>query len=406
MGSPSKQPAARLGDIDTGHPPAPPTPIITASGNVFINGIPAARITDAINCGGTIVVGSGNVLIGDTPPSGSPLAPGEWQDFIDSSIAAGPQSAYQSQQMRADTAVKYRGKAAGNDSWKGYYSDVAPKDRPAPASVQNPTERTGLEQANSAKPDVMPALPPPQQQQVIDNAGQQMQNAIANMVEGEMVTPEMLNLASTMMQAGASSVKNKQPTGSSAPSSTPNMNLDGGNIGFKTLGIVVDPKTSQQGRLLMQQYRQQYPDMSPVEIQRLARTTLETGDALPVISIAKPGDKFYKLIPTNEARGPSPGTVYWMDASQLDNLMRNQINIGSSFGLPNKTTASTYNVFEVTVKEAQAPLVFRSKIAPVIDDGVKKEGGQNQAIIPKRSAFSQPVKLLDNSGNPLQVKSG
>ena len=187
MGSPSKQPAARLGDIDTGHPPAPPTPIITASGNVFINGIPAARkgdmlaphhpgvriitegsgsvlinglpaarITDAINCGGTIVVGSGNVLIGDTPPSDSPLAPGEWQDFIDSSIAAGPQSAYQSQQMRADMAVKYRGKAAGNDSWKGYYSDVAPKDRPAPVSVQNPTERTGLEQANSAKPAPMP----------------------------------------------------------------------------------------------------------------------------------------------------------------------------------------------------------------------------------------------------------
>lgn len=98
MGSKSKQPAARLGDIDTGHPPSPPTPIITASsnvftngkpaarkgdklaphhpgvriitegsGSVFINGKPAVRVTDAINCGGKMAVGSGNVFIGDDP---------------------------------------------------------------------------------------------------------------------------------------------------------------------------------------------------------------------------------------------------------------------------------------------------------------------------------------------------
>ena len=149
MGSKSKQPAARLGDIDTGHPPAPPTPIITASGNVFINGRPAARkgdmlvphhpgvriitegsgsvlingkpaarITDAINCGGKIIVGSGNVLIGDSPPSGSPLAPGEWDEYIAASSTAKDPSPYQDQQMRADIAVKYHGKAGASASWQ------------------------------------------------------------------------------------------------------------------------------------------------------------------------------------------------------------------------------------------------------------------------------------------------
>ncbi len=106
MGSKSKQPAARLGDIDTGHPPSPPTPIITASSNVFtngrpaarkgdqlaphhpgvriitegsssvhINGKPAVRVTDAINCGGKMAVGSGNVFIGDDPQLEEPAPP-------------------------------------------------------------------------------------------------------------------------------------------------------------------------------------------------------------------------------------------------------------------------------------------------------------------------------------------
>jgi uncharacterized Zn-binding protein involved in type VI secretion len=103
MGSKQQQPAARLSDIDTGHPPSPPTPVITGSVNVLINsmpagrqgdmlvphhpgvrlinegsssvlinGQPAARVTDAINCGGVLITGSANVLIGDSPKQASP----------------------------------------------------------------------------------------------------------------------------------------------------------------------------------------------------------------------------------------------------------------------------------------------------------------------------------------------
>jgi hypothetical protein len=102
------------------------------------------------------------------------------------------------------------------------------------------------------------------------------------------------------------------------------VSLIGDTSGFNALGVVVDPKASQQGRLLMQQYRQQYPDMPLRDIETLARSTLQTGDTLPSVSIGKPGDKFYKLVPTAESRGPSPGTVYWMDGSQLDTVMRVQ----------------------------------------------------------------------------------
>ncbi|MEH6578925.1 MAG: type VI secretion system PAAR protein [Amphritea sp.] len=99
--------AARLGDIASGHGCFPPTPITSGSGDVLINGIPAARVGDsvaphgckdcpphgrniaagsatvfingkpaarlgdAISCGGSVNAGSGNVFIGD---SGSPLS--------------------------------------------------------------------------------------------------------------------------------------------------------------------------------------------------------------------------------------------------------------------------------------------------------------------------------------------
>ncbi len=101
--------AARLGDTCSGHGCFPATPIVAGSGDVFINGKPAARqgdtvllhacpcpkmphalhgrsisagsstvsingkpasrVGDAIGCGGSVAAGSGNVFIGDTPYS-------------------------------------------------------------------------------------------------------------------------------------------------------------------------------------------------------------------------------------------------------------------------------------------------------------------------------------------------
>ena len=92
--------ATRLGDNDTGHDACPPTALISASSNVLINGKGAgrkgdsyaphscdvhpshsgnisggsstvlingrmaARIGDSVSCGGTVVEGSPNVIIG------------------------------------------------------------------------------------------------------------------------------------------------------------------------------------------------------------------------------------------------------------------------------------------------------------------------------------------------------
>ena len=92
-------PATRLGDVDTGHGCFPPRPSAQGSPNVFVNGIPwhrqsdawqshccgpschpsnlaqgsstvfvnklqAGRITDPVACGSVVATGSGNVFAG------------------------------------------------------------------------------------------------------------------------------------------------------------------------------------------------------------------------------------------------------------------------------------------------------------------------------------------------------
>ena len=89
--------ATRLGDNDTGHDTCAPTALVTASANViingkgagrvsdsyaphgcvthsgviasgsasvYINGKAAGRIGDSVSCGGSVAVGSSNVMIG------------------------------------------------------------------------------------------------------------------------------------------------------------------------------------------------------------------------------------------------------------------------------------------------------------------------------------------------------
>lgn len=59
-------PAARLGD--TAMCVGPTDTIVSGSGTVLINGRPAARVGDRTAHGGMIILGSPNVLIGDSSP--------------------------------------------------------------------------------------------------------------------------------------------------------------------------------------------------------------------------------------------------------------------------------------------------------------------------------------------------
>lgn len=172
MGSDSRQPAARIGDIDTGHPPAPPTPVITGSTNVFINsrpaarkgdmlaphhpgirlisegsasvlinGKPAARITDSINCGGKLITGSFDVLIGNQPGGARNTIPRlELSEYLRESLK--PENIgltpREEVQLAADVAVKYRGPEGAIATWHDYFmsNELEPGDILDPAKAE------------------------------------------------------------------------------------------------------------------------------------------------------------------------------------------------------------------------------------------------------------------------------
>ena len=107
----SGKPAARLGDIGSGHGCFPPSPAMQGSPNILINNRPAVRqgdayvphgcsncpphgrnlsqgsptvlfnnreagrVGDPISCGGSDATGSGNVLIGAASPPGLTRSP-------------------------------------------------------------------------------------------------------------------------------------------------------------------------------------------------------------------------------------------------------------------------------------------------------------------------------------------
>ena len=110
----------RLGDLCTGHGCFPPRPSISASPNVyangipicrvsdsyaphgcsncpphpgnlvqgsptvFINGLPVSRIGDALNCGSSAMTGSPNVFIGNTPFGMTSVAAPQVAKLLDS----------------------------------------------------------------------------------------------------------------------------------------------------------------------------------------------------------------------------------------------------------------------------------------------------------------------------------
>lgn len=70
-------PAARMGDSLAAHGCAKCPPhgrsISSGSPTVFINGQPAARVGDSIDCGGSMIAGSGTVILDEQAPFGLPL---------------------------------------------------------------------------------------------------------------------------------------------------------------------------------------------------------------------------------------------------------------------------------------------------------------------------------------------
>jgi len=248
MGSKSKMPAARLGDIDTGHPPSPPTPVIMGSTNVLINsrpaarqgdmlvphhpgvrkitegsgsvkinGKPAARVTDGINCGGKLIIGSGNVLIGDQPEKArnSKLSVEVEEFFKEKSSSSTSQhlTPFESTQLAASIAVKYRGEEGAVETWHDHYMSNEPSTPP-----QTSAEKKGLQRAQA---EILKALKEDaelqkqiadnnQQSKTINPLSEKMIDAMGSLAEDDYATPAMEAIAGQMLSAVGASKADKK----------------------------------------------------------------------------------------------------------------------------------------------------------------------------------------------------
>lgn len=200
MGSFSRQPAGRLGDICSGHGCFPPTPIVAGSGNVsvngrplarqgdpvvahgckdcspharaiaggagsvLINGRPCARITDAVSCGGKVTAGSADVLVGDAPKNRNPITPAEWQAFMGRLTGAKqrPRTPHERAALAAEVAVRFRGPEGAVATWQEHYYRQLRQGGglPAVSSLSERAQLEGLQRAVAEhRRELAPTLP-------------------------------------------------------------------------------------------------------------------------------------------------------------------------------------------------------------------------------------------------------
>lgn len=162
------KPAARVGDVDTGHGKYPPTPVNSGAGSVTIGGKPAARVGDTlaphhrgvrviakgsssvmiagkpaarvgdpINCGGVLASGEGSVCIGDGPAktAAGPLSAAFTEFLVHLFKAPKPIHSPEARQALLDSiAVKYEPKFLG-DTVGQLKPEFAPKPIPKSKSI-------------------------------------------------------------------------------------------------------------------------------------------------------------------------------------------------------------------------------------------------------------------------------
>lgn len=176
-------PAARVGDTlaphacscGGGHGTHPRT-IAEGSSSVLINGKPAARTGDGISCGGVIISGSGNVIIGDTPYK-SPVAECAKQSVLNRlplvmlspALAATPVFAKSSLRGAGCTDAGTEEEPQDNFSGMSFYqAEPARPTKPTPATNNEPVQRAQTAKKKKPVPDTAESGPPQKEKSLFD----------------------------------------------------------------------------------------------------------------------------------------------------------------------------------------------------------------------------------------------
>lgn len=154
----------------------------------------------------------------------------------------------------------------------------------------------------------------------------------------------------------------------------------GDDIGdFKPRGL----NPSQVSQSTKNAMLKEYPSsLSPQLKERFLSDVLKSGSTSPVRLKMNSGGELFKVVPKGNTPNKSP---FYLRKSELDNLKKSG-NIEQKLGLPISSHAAEYDVYKAVAK--QTVNVFKSKVAPTIQNGYKTTGGATQSLILDTSKWS------------------
>lgn len=132
------------------------------------------------------------------------------------------------------------------------------------------------------------------------------------------------------------------------------------------------------------------PGADATKIYGRAMDLLSTGSQVPEVKPVT--DALVKIVPQGEA--VSAYTPFFATMEDLQKAAKSGQSLADAFGLPIRSEAATYDIYQITPKAADAK-VFVQTVAPTSELGgaVVREGGALQYLVVNRSEWSGAVKV-------------
>ena len=160
---------------------------------------------------------------------------------------------------------------------------------------------------------------------------------------------------------------------------------------FKTVGLqreVIDPYLeSAPGQQFLRELRAADPAASADTVYARAVEQLASGSTLPEQQAMAAA--LVKIVPHGQS--VSPYSPYFTTSAQSQQASSRCPTLADCFGLPLKSEAPLYDVYQIMPKGTVN--VFVSQVAPTQELGglVRRRGGAQQYLLPNRSLWSAPV---------------
>lgn len=162
---------------------------------------------------------------------------------------------------------------------------------------------------------------------------------------------------------------------------------------FKTVGLqreMIDPYLeSAPGQQFLRELRAADPAAPADTVYARAVEQLASGSTLPDMQAMSAA--LVKIVP--HGQGVSPYSPYFTTSAQLQLAAGRCASLADCFGLPLKSEAPLYDVYQIMPKGTVN--VFVSEVAPTQELGglVRRRGGAQQYLLPNRSLWSAPVLI-------------